>query len=310
MTVTLETWHFASSGQSCRTSELATTCIDATAWSADDARLLSFDRQVHLLEDTVGQAFSIELAGDDWSIARTASQFPLRYQRLFALRNAQSSGEHFDRLLAAHAALHDRTKPLVRADHDHALDVWQWTLKLAPAASEALQIAALFHDIERLASEADVRIEQHASDYLAFKQGHAKRGARMLAELLERLDVPEPTRGRVCELVERHEQPTDDEELRVLNDADALSWFSLNSPGFLSYFGADHTRKKLRFTLDRISSARAREFLATVRLQRELATMLQAETQPLGNHERASTARPLDPSAASRARDASATDQP
>jgi hypothetical protein len=272
--VTLQTWHFASRGETCLTASPLAATFDADAWAHPDLQLLDVDRRVHALEDEVGAPFALELAGKSAHVSTMHAQFPLRYQRLFARRNDASRQERFDRLLALHARLHDRQKPLVRADHDHALDVWQWTLRLAPDASEALQIAALFHDIERLSSEADVRIEQHAGDYLAFKLRHAKKGAVLLAAVLDELALPDSTRARACALVERHEQPERDSELATLNDADALSWFALNSPGFLAYFGAEHTRKKLEFTLARMRSQAARELLSQVRLQREVAAML------------------------------------
>src|SRR5205814_582070 len=84
----------------------------------------------------------------------------------------------FDKVLARHCELHDMNKPLVAADFDHARDTWRWVLRLAPHASLAVQVAALFHDVERLASESEARIEHRAADYEAFKKAHAAAGAR------------------------------------------------------------------------------------------------------------------------------------
>ncbi|HET7177220.1 MAG TPA: hypothetical protein VFI63_00885, partial [Solirubrobacterales bacterium] len=44
-----------------------------------------------------------------------------------------------------------------------------------------------------------------------------------------------------------------DRELAQLVDADALSFFSLNSPGFLDAYGPAHTRQKVAFSLARLS---------------------------------------------------------
>jgi hypothetical protein len=277
MTVTLQTWHFASGERSWRTSRgrEQRIVLNADTWCREDVELLAFDRRVHELEDDIGAGAQIELVGTARSIAQMKAQFTLRYQRLFSVRNAASKHERFDELLTAHAALHDRRKPLVRADHDHALDVWQWTLRLDPEADEALQIAALFHDIERLASEPDVRIEQHAEDYLGFKLSHARRGAQMVADVLHKLALPSDVAARAFRLVERHEQPEHDRDLCTLNDADALSWFALNSAGFLTYFGAEHTRKKVAYTFGRMRSSAARAYLGRVRLERALTAMLE-----------------------------------
>jgi hypothetical protein len=271
--VTLSTWHFASRVAEPHTS--TSIQIDAGVWADPATRLLRFDRLVHAAEDQAGPAFLIELRGDERLVSSAQAQLCTRYQRLFARRNRSSMCARFDALLQRHASLHDRSKPLVRADHDHALDVWQWALRLDGQASEALQIAALFHDIERLDSEPDRRIEQHARDYLAFKRGHAARGAHRVAAVLSTLELDEATRERAVLLVAEHEQPADDRELNLLNDADALSFFALNSPGYLAYFGLEQTRKKVAYTLGRMRSSVALDALATVRLEPEIATMIE-----------------------------------
>ena len=177
---------------------------------------------------------------------------------------------HFERALAAFRGLHDLAKPLVRADYNHALYTWQWLLRLQPDAPLALQLAALFHDIERLDSEADVRIEHRAPDYIAFKQLHAARGAEKACMILEQCGVDSNTRGRVAELITQHEQrSTEDVEVAVLNDADALSFFSLNSTGFADYYGPAHTRRKLSYTLARLGTA-ARGHLSSIHLRSDV----------------------------------------
>jgi hypothetical protein len=164
----------------------------------------------------------------------------------------------------------------VRADWLHALDVWQWTLRLEPRAGLALQIAALFHDVERLATESKRRIEQDAPDYAAFKRAHAREGARMVVDLLaDRAD--EATLDRVSFLVRKHESPDGDSELSVLNDADALSFFSLNSPGFLNYYGAEHTRMKIDYSLRRLRTS-SMERLSRLRLESSIARMVLEHT--------------------------------
>lgn len=161
----------------------------------------------------------------------------------------------------------------MRADYNHALDAWQWSLRLESDASLAVQLAALFHDIERLASEADERVEHLAADYQQFKDAHAKRGAEMTDRQLAEAGVPEHVRARVVEMITAHERQSDDPEVALLNDADALSWFSLNSPGYADYFGPQQTRKKLLYTWNRMrASARAK--LRGVRLRADVRKML------------------------------------
>lgn len=179
-----------------------------------------------------------------------------RLQRYIERRNVDSRGPVFERILRRHRALHDRRLPLVRADHDHAVDTWRWTLRLRPEASLGLQVAALFHDVERLGSEARERREHRAADYEAFKRAHARAGAEVTRRALRSAGVDEATIARVTALVAEHERPADGaadpEERAVLSDADALSFFSLNASGFLDYDGPAHTRTKIAYTLGRL----------------------------------------------------------
>jgi hypothetical protein len=164
----------------------------------------------------------------------------------------------------------------VRADYDHALDVWQWILRLNPGASLGLQLAGLFHDIERLASEADERIEQKAPDYQAFKDTHARAGARLAAQVLDESGIAAADVGRVERLIQEHERPLAsprDADLATLADADALSFFSLNSPGFADYYSAEHTRKKVRYSLRRMTAA-AQLRLPEMRLRPDIAALV------------------------------------
>lgn len=226
--------------------------LTAAAWLADDFDFWAFDRRCDALAELIVEA-------------PIAEQVALRTQRLTPVRTLDEPW--FERVLALHAELHDLAKPLVRADLDHALDTWQWTLRLDPRASAASQLAALLHDIERLASEAEARVEHHAVDYQAFKDAHARAGAVLARRLLERAEVPRALVDRVTRLVEIHERRGDDREVTLVNDADALSFFSLNSPGYLAYFGPEQTRQKVGYTLARMSAA-ARAWLPRLRVPR------------------------------------------
>src|SRR5205823_8379169 len=108
---------------------------------------------------------------------------------------------------------------------------------LLPYTTLFRSLAALFHDVERLISEPDERKEQHAADYQAFKNEHASRGAELTASMLSAAAVQQRTIDRVAAIVAHHEERSDDEECAILNDADGLSFFSLNSSGYADYFG-------------------------------------------------------------------------
>lgn len=199
-----------------------------------------------------------------------------RYQRFGGRLNGASRGATFARVLARHRALHDLTKPLVQADFDHARDVWQWLLRLWPAASQAAQVAALFHDVERLTSEAERRIEHQATDYDRFKAAHARAGGARLRALLAG-DLDGATLDRAATLVATHEvAQASGYEGECLAEADALSFFSLNSPGFIDYYGPVHTRKKVAWTLARLGP-RGRAQLPKVALRDDIRALLSEE---------------------------------
>jgi hypothetical protein len=254
--------------------------VTAERWESQSFNFYTLDGEVDALAESRDGPFALLLSGFGEETARAVLT---RCQRWMDRRNEASRGPLFDRVLAVHREAHDLAKPLVRADYGHALDTWQWLLRLAPDADLGTQLAALLHDVERLVSEADARVEHRASDYQAFKDAHAARGAELAEALLAEAGIDAETRRWTGRLIALHEQPpsTDDRDAEAvarLNDADALSFFSLNSVGYLDYFGSEQTRKKVAYTLRRLRPE-ARSHLGGMRLPaavaRELAAALE-----------------------------------
>jgi len=258
--------------------DLPSLTVTAEHWESHSFNFHELDSELDALAESQEGPFALVLP------ARIAREVLTRCQRWTDRRNEASRGPRFDRVLATHRQAHDLAKPLVRADYNHALDTWQWLLRLAPDARLAVQLAALFHDIERLISEADARVEHragaHPAGYQAFKDAHAARGAEMAEALLEAAGIDAETRRQTVRLIALHEQPPtadgpDAEPISLLNDADALSFFSLNSAGYLDYFGPEPTRKKVAYTLRRLRPE-ARRHLAGVRLPALVAQELES----------------------------------
>ena len=264
--------------------------IPETAWR----RAASFQCWDEAVSGLVEEPRWLVVEADDArTLDQTAREVLTRYQRLVPRTNPASASDPFRKVLSGHRALHDLGLPLVKADYDHALDVWQWVLRLAPLATLAVQLAALFHDIERLVSEAERRVEHTAPDYQAFKDAHAAQGAKMAREVLGACGIDPSTCARVARLICEHERPHAagrDADLALLADADSLSFFSLNSPGFVDYYGPDHARRKVRYSLGRMSS-RAVRCLSGIRLREDVSRYLvetaRAETRAAldGAHE-------------------------
>ena len=249
--------------------------IPESVWRASPADFYQWDRAMSTLHEAP-RWLIVHADDDQGTLDQTAREILTRYQRLAPRTNAASASPAFRRVLSGHRVLHDLSMPLVKADFEHALDVWQWVLRLAPNAGLAVQLAALFHDIERLISEPQRRIEHTAADYQAFKNAHAEQGARLAEQVLCACDIDAATRGEVARLIRQHELPHEPAragDLQLLADADALSFFSLNSPGFADYYGPEHTRKKVRYSLGRMSSEAVRR-LAAVRLREDVARYL------------------------------------
>jgi hypothetical protein len=248
--------------------------VSLTSWQSPALDLLRLDDEIHERE-TPDEGLCLELSSAH-DVPTFYEQLLTRYQRLLPF--VQRTEPIVARVLAAHRALFDLTKPLVRADYAHALDTWRWTLRLDFGASAALQLAALFHDVERLRSEPDARVEHLARDYSAFKQAHARTGARLSGEILSQCDVAPGLVARVQQLIERHETPDGDAELAALNDADALSFFSLNSWGFVEYFDPAHSRAKVAYTLGRMRPA-AKRYLDRFRYHPRMWRLLREQLE-------------------------------
>ncbi|HEV7787167.1 MAG TPA: DUF4202 family protein [Thermoanaerobaculia bacterium] len=261
--------------------ELPSLFLALEKWESQSFNFYELDGQLDALAEGQDGPFALVLLGNTEELARSALGALTRCQRWMDRRNEASQDVLFDRVLEKHRQAHDLAKPLVRADYNHALDTWQWVLRLAPDAGLDVQLAALLHDVERLISEADARAEHRADDYQRFKDAHAARGAELAESLLAGAGCDEETRRRTARLIAVHEHPPEAEDgnaeaISLLNDADALSFFSLNSVGYLDYFGPEATRKKVEFTLRRLRPA-ARRHLAGARLPGMVSEMLAGE---------------------------------
>jgi hypothetical protein len=247
--------------------------VPATVWQAPDFDPLALDDAMA----ATGESMAVRVEGSgDHQLRGVVLQVLTRCQRHLRTTNRNSDHPLFAQVLDLHRSLHDLQLPLVAADYHHTVDTWRWVLRLAPEASLEVQIAALFHDIERLVSEPLVRVEQLAPDYLAFKEAHAASGAHLTELSLARIGAPPALRRRVAALVATHEQPHRDEDAALLNEADALSFFSLNAPGFARHYGPEHTARKVAYTLARLGP-RGRAQLAGIRHRADIAALIARE---------------------------------
>ena len=139
----------------------------------------------------------------------------------------------------------------VPEDFPHANNTLQWLLRLNPTADQALQIAALAHDIDRASTQRKVHRADYP-DYDVFKAAHAENGATILGEILNAHDVEPAIVRESCRLVRIHEVggcPRSD----LLKDADSLSYFEVNLHHYFQREGLAETRRRTLWGYRRLS---------------------------------------------------------
>jgi len=143
------------------------------------------------------------------------------------------------------------SKSRIPEDSIHAENVLEWLIKLKPDANEALQIAALAHDIDRADERGKVQ-RADFNDYNEFKAAHSMNSAKVLKEVLHECQLEQSIIDEACRLVEHHEiggDPRSD----LLKDADSISYFKVNMPLYFLREGYEETLKRCIWGYRRLS---------------------------------------------------------
>ncbi len=143
------------------------------------------------------------------------------------------------------------SKSSVPEDPIHAENVLEWLLKLKPDVDEALQIAALSHDIDRADERRKIQ-RSDFNDYDQFKAAHANNSAKILKKILHECQVEQPIIDEACWLVKRHEIGGDAHS-DLLKDADSISYFKVNMPLYFQREGYEKTLKRCIWGYQRLS---------------------------------------------------------
>ncbi len=149
---------------------------------------------------------------------------------------------------------------------EHSRRTVFWLLKLKPDADEALKIAALAHDIERISPppplENMVAVSAKGWQEPKFLRQHSEKGADIIARVMSRLEADPRIIERVKFLVAGHEFSGSDDQ-NVLKDADSVSFFENNVGEFLRLkakkFGKDKVREKFHWMFSRITLEAAKQ---------------------------------------------------
>ncbi len=162
----------------------------------------------------------------------------------------------------------------VPEDPRHAENTLEWLLRLDPKADQALQIAALAHDIERAVKTQKVR-RSHYENYDAFKAAHARHGAEILRAILDECGVAKSTAKEACRLVTVHEVGGDPRSA-LLKDADSISYFEVNMPLYYQREGWEETKRRSTWGYRRLSS-RMKKIAKSIKYESEDLTRLLGE---------------------------------
>ena len=154
----------------------------------------------------------------------------------------------------------------VPEDPRHADNTLEWLLRLEPDADQALQLAALAHDIDRAIEEIKVK-RTDFDDYDAFKAAHAHNGAEILRSILIRCDVEGDIVDEACHLVEVHEVGGDPRS-DLLKDADSISYFDVNLLLYYQREGWAETQRRSLWGYRRLTQ-RAQEIVKGIEYEEE-----------------------------------------
>ena len=162
----------------------------------------------------------------------------------------------------------------VPEDPGHADNTLEWLLRLEPDAGEALQLAALAHDLDRAIEEIKVK-RADFDDYDVFKAAHARHGAQLLRPILTVCGVARDIVDEACRLVEFHEVGGD-AEADLLKDADSISYFDVNLPLYYQREGWAESKRRSLWGYRRLS-ARARKIVENIDYEEETMIRLLRE---------------------------------
>ncbi len=133
-------------------------------------------------------------------------------------------------------------KSSVPEDPVHSKNTLEWLVQLEPDADDALQIAALGHDIERAIEHQKVKRKDYRN-YDDFKEAHSLNSAKILSGLMEECNIDRKFMDDVTFLVRNHETGGS-RRADILKNADSVSFFHVNLPYYLERNGIEETKRR------------------------------------------------------------------
>ncbi len=166
----------------------------------------------------------------------------------------------------------------------HLIDSLAWLDRLAPAATLAMRLATLTHDMERAFPGPDQPVARSFVD-MEYYAAHSARSARIVGAWLRENGADEPLAAEVERLVVAHEiggWP----EANLVQAADSVSFLAVNVELFLNMVrsgkrSAAEVREKFDYSYDRIQVPEARRLAAPLHASALARLQALAAGQPL-----------------------------
>jgi len=155
----------------------------------------------------------------------------------------------------------------------HANLVVKWVKVLKPNADDALEIAALAHDMERGITKITNKDLKNMSNYEKDREEHSLRSVKYTAETLEELGCDSKFIDEVSHLIELHEVGGDSDS-DILKDADSIAYFEYNIPLYLKRNGLEKTKFKIKYMFDRVSSGKAKKIILEMEYEPEVRKLI------------------------------------
>lgn len=151
---------------------------------------------------------------------------------------------------------------------EHLLKAEEWLRRINPAASEAMLLATLTHDMERAfpGPDSPKQVPGRGPDDPIYNEAHSERSARIVSDFLRTQQAPEDLVTEVAKLIRVHEfggWP----DANWVQAADSLSFLEVNIDFFLSRINPDQAdgwtleevRAKFAWMYNRIQIPAAQE---------------------------------------------------
>ncbi|PIN86625.1 hypothetical protein COV19_03860 [Candidatus Woesearchaeota archaeon CG10_big_fil_rev_8_21_14_0_10_44_13] len=166
-------------------------------------------------------------------------------------------------------------KSPIESDLKHSELTHKWLLKLKPDADEAMQIAAITHDIDRAITRITEKDCKDFSKMGEFKKEHGIRSAKFISEIMKKQGYDKKMIDNVRHLVESHESGGDDEQDMIMS-ADSLAFFEYNLPTYLKHYSRKDAIKKIGFMYKRLPE-KARKLVREMKFKDEVIRRLVRE---------------------------------